>query len=254
MRTSESPAPYRAFRGLSAFFWTEVRVQSHESTAMATSMVVQGVLLVFVFILDRSLLPVAFLGAIIFSMFTMGQRLLNEAAYVRIDHKATDLYLASPLTPEAFFLGMAAGVMLVYLTPVIILFAFAEIVVGYSVPTVLLLAGTGALVWLFSASFGYVISTFFRDNRAIWAYASLIFNGFGVLPPVFYPLSYFPVTLQPIALMLPPSAATALLQVSIGVTRLSTGAIALAASALVAETLAMFLFTVYWALRKVRED
>lgn len=253
MRTSEPFEPYRAFRGLPAFFWTEVRVQSHESTAMATSMVVQGVLLVFVFILDRSLLPVAFLGAIIFSMFTMGQRLLNEAAYIRIDHKATELYLASPLTPEAFFLGMAAGVMLVYLT-VIILFVFAEVVVGYSVPTVLLLAGTGALVWLFSASFGYVISTFFRDNRAIWAYASLVFNGFGVLPPVFYPLSYFPAALQPIALMLPPSAATALLQVSIGATSLSIGALVLATSALVAETIAMFLFTIYWARRKVRED
>lgn len=220
---------------------------------MATSMVVQGVLLVFVFILDRSLLPVAFLGAIIFSMFTMGQRLLNEAAYVRIDHKATDLYLASPLTPEAYFLGMAAGVMLVYLTPVIILFALAEVVVGYALPTVLLLVGTGALVWLFSASFGYVLSSFFRDNRAIWAYASLTFNGFGVLPPVFYPLSLFPAALQPVALLLPPSAATALLQASIGATTLSNGSIALAAGALVAETLAMFLFTIYWARRKVRE-
>ncbi|MGD0718248.1 MAG: ABC transporter permease [Thermoplasmata archaeon] len=253
MRTSEAPPSYRAFRGLSAFFWTEVRVQSHESTAMATSMVVQGVLLVFVFILDRSLLPVAFLGAIIFSMFTMGQRLLNEAAYIRIDHKVNELYLASPLTPEAYFLGMAAGVMFVYLTPVVILFVLAEAVVGYALPTVLLLVGTGMLVWLFSASFGYVFSTFFRDNRAIWAYASIVFNGFGVLPPVFYPLSYFPVALQPVALVLPPSAATALLQVSIGATSLPTGAIVLAAGALVAETVAMFLFTIYWARRKVRE-
>ena len=84
-------------------------MQAHELTAMATSMVVQGVVLVFVWILNPSLLGVAFVGAIIFSMFTMGQRLLNEAAYIRIDHKANDLYLASPLTPEGYFLGMASG-------------------------------------------------------------------------------------------------------------------------------------------------
>jgi hypothetical protein len=245
------PSPFAGFR---AFLWTEVLVQAHENLAMATSMVVQGVLLVFVWILDPGLIGVALLGAIIFSMFAMGQRVLNEAAYVRIDHKATDLYLAGPLTPEAYFLGMSAGILIVYLTPVVILWILAAFVVPFTAALVVLLVGLSAVVWVCAASIGYVFSTFFRDNRAIWAYATLFFNTFGVLPPVFYPFDRFPAALQPVALLMPPSAAAALVQNAVGAVQLSGGQIALAAGALAVESVGLFLFAIYWARRSVRED
>ncbi len=252
MRT-EADARIRPFHGLRAFLWTEVLVQSHESLAMATSMVVQGVLLVFVWVLDPGLIGVALLGAILFSMFAMGQRVLNEAAYIRIDHKATDMYLAGPLSPEGYFLGMSAGILLVYLTPVAILWVLALAVVSFTVELGLLLLGLSALVWICAASIGYVFSTFFHDNRAIWAYASLFFNVFGVLPPVFYPFGRFPVALQPVALVMPPSAAAALVQHAIGVTALSPGEIALAAGSLVVEAGGLLLFAIWWARRTVQE-
>src|SRR5580698_10463537 len=93
------------FRGLVAFSLTELRVQLHESTS-------------FVAILARDLLPVALFGAILFSMFALGQRVQNEAAFVRIDHKLNELYLAGPLSPEAYFLGMSLGVLGGYLIPI----------------------------------------------------------------------------------------------------------------------------------------
>ena len=252
MRTDGAPR-VSAFHGFRAFLWTEVLVQAHENLAMATSMVVQGVLLVFVWILDPGLIGVALLGAIVFSMFAMGQRVLNEAAYIRIDHKANDLYLAGPLTPEAYFLGMSTGILLVYVTPVVILWVLALTVVHFTATLALLLLGLSGVVWLCAASIGYVFSTFFRDNRAIWAYASLFFNVFGVLPPVFYPFGRFPAALQPVALVMPPSAAAALVQRAIGATTLSTGQILLAVSSLLVETTAIFLFAIYWARRTVQE-
>jgi ABC-type polysaccharide/polyol phosphate export permease len=243
----------RAFRGLAAFFWTEALVQAHEELAMATSMVVQGVLLVFVWILNPALIGVALLGAVVFSMFTMGQRVLNEAAYVRIDHKANELYLASPLTAEGYFLGMSAGVLLVYLPPVVVVGGLAELVVHLSLVQVGLLLAVAGAVWLSAASIGYVLSTAFRDNRAIWAYSSLFFNVFGVLPPVFYPLGLFPSALRPIVLLMPPSAAASLLQASVGAAHPTAGEATLAATGLVVEAVALFLFAVYWARRTARE-
>ena len=253
--TTEGPLPVRSgpFRGLPAFFWTEVRVQANELTAMATSMVVQGVVLVFVWVLNPSLLGIAFVGALIFSMFTMGQRLLNEAAYIRIDHKANDLYLASPLSPESYFLGMAAGIAFVYIAPVIGMGILAEVVIHFTLAEAALLLGLCFCVWITSASVGYTFSTFFRDNRAIWAYASLFFTTFGVVFPVFYPLTSFPGALQPIALLLPPSAAASLIQAAIGAIPVVASRVVFAATALVAETLALFGFAVYWARRTVRE-
>jgi hypothetical protein len=254
MPSNYSLAPSRAFRGLRAFWWTELLVQAHEWLAMATSMVVQGVLLIFVWILDPSLLPVSFLGAILFSMFTMGQRVLNEAAYLRIDHKANDLYLASPITPEGYFLGMAFGILTVYLGPVLVIAALSTWVVHYTVGIALLLVALSIGVWLFSASTGYIFSTFFRDNRAIWAYSSLFFNLFGVLFPVFYPLSLFPPVLRPLALVLPPSAAASLLQASIGALSLSLGEVALAAGSLTVEIAGLLLLAILWARRSARES
>ncbi len=253
MRTETVGAP-RLFGGFFAFLWTEFLVQVHEELAMATSMIVQGVLLVFVWVLNPHLIGVALVGAVVFSMFSMGQRVLNEAAYVRIDHKANDLYLAGPLTPEAYFLGMAAGVLLVYLPPVVVVALLAELVVHFSVAEGLLLVAVCSAVWLSAASIGYVFSTQFRDNRAIWSYSSLFFNVFGVLPPVFYPNGLFPSALQPVVLLTPPSAAAGLMQQAMGVASLSAGEVTLASAGLVAETVLLFLFAIYWARRTVRSS
>jgi ABC-2 type transporter len=254
MRNETLPAPVRAFAGTGAFLWTEVLVQKNERLAMATSMVVQSVILVFVYILNPGLLGVAFVGAIIFSTFTMGQRVLNEAAYLRIDHKSIDFYLAGPMTPEAYFLGMSVGILVVYLPPLVVVGILATFIVPLSLSTGLLLLGLAAVVWVFAASLGYVFSTFFRDNRAIWAYSSLFFNVFGVLVPVFYPLALFPELLRPIVLLMPPSAAAALVQSAIGVTSLSGGEVALAVGGLAVETAAMFAIAIYWSRRTVRGD
>ena len=252
---SESPSlRSRPFAGTLAFLWTEVLVQGNESLAMLTSMLVPGVVLVFVEVLNPGLIRVALIGAILFSTFSMGQRVLNEAAYLRIDHKANDLYLAGPLTPEAYFLGMSIGILLIYLAPTVVLGVLAVVVVPLTISTGLLVVGLAAMVWLFSASIGYVFSTFFRDNRAIWAYSSLFFNVFGVLVPVFYPLGLFPSALRPIVLVMPPSAAAALVQAAIGATTVSLGETALAVGSLVLETAGVFLVAVYWARRTVRGD
>jgi hypothetical protein len=242
----------RPFRGTGAFLWTEVLVQAHESLAMATAMVTQTVLLVFVYILNPGLIGVALIGAVLFSAFTLGQRVLNEAAYIRIDHKANDLYLAGPMSPEGYFLGMATGILVVYIAPIALLGGLAVVVAHLSLVTSLALLGLAGLVWLFAASIGYIFSTFFQDNRAIWAYASLFFNVFGVLPPVFYPLGYFPAALRPVALLMPPSAAAALLQSRIGEATLSTGQAELALFGLIAETAIVFVAAIYWARRTVR--
>ena len=254
MKTSASLAPSRAFAGTAAFLWTEVIVQGNERMAMLTSMVVPGIILVFVEILNPALISVALVGAILFSTFTMGQRVLNEAAYLRIDHKANDLYLAGPMTPEAYFVGMSVGILIIYLAPTVLLGVLAVGVVPLSIGTGLLLFVLAAVVWLFAASTGYVFSTFFRDNRAIWAYSSLFFNVFGVLPPVFYPLGLFPAALRPIVLLMPPSAAAALVQSAIGAATLTSGQVALAVGGLAVETTVAFLFAIYWARRTVRSD
>ncbi|MGI0131648.1 MAG: hypothetical protein ACREDK_00910 [Thermoplasmata archaeon] len=241
------------FRGTFAFFATELRVQMHERTAILTSMIVQAVLLVFVSILQPSLLGVALIGAVIFSMFALGQRVQNEAAFVRVDHKLNELYLASPLSPEGYFLGMSLGVLVAYLIPILLLAALAEYVVRFSAISAVLLVLVALAVWVFACSVGYVVSTLFRDMRAIWPYASLFYNLFGVLPPVFYPIGIAPAGVRVVALFLPPSAAAALVQGSVGVASLAPWEVAVAAASLVLTALGSLVFASGWARRAARE-
>ncbi|HTT36000.1 MAG TPA: hypothetical protein VMH78_09085 [Thermoplasmata archaeon] len=257
MRSDGPPAPRSwglHLQGFGAFFETELRVQLHEGVAIVTSIVVQVVLLVFVAILAPRLWSVAILGALVFSFFTLGQRVLNEAAYIRVDHKLNQLYLASPLTPESYFLGLSSGILVAYLAPIAALGVVAAVTVPPSPLLLVLVPVAGLAVWLFSASLGYVLSTRFRDMRAIWSYASLLYNGFGVLPPVFYPIGLVPAAARPLALLLPPSAAAALLQWAVHSAALSAGELALAAGALGGETVLLFAIAVVWARRTVRED
>ena len=241
------------FRGTLAFSAAEARVQLHEGLAIFTSMITQAVVLIFVWVLARDLLAIAVFGAILFSMFAFGQRVLNEAAYVRVDHKLNELYLASPLTPESYFLGIAIGVLAAYLGPTMILVALAEIWVGFTPLLAVELLLTALAVWIFSCSMGYVLSTLFRDMRAIWSYASILYNLFGVLPPVFYPIGYFPSVLRPVALAMPPSAASALIQNVLSPGVLSNGEVVFAAVSLAVTATGMLLFALVWARRSAQE-
>jgi len=246
-------AASHAFRGLQAFTFTELFVQLHEITAILTSLVVQVILLIFVAILDPKLIGLALMGAILFSLFTLGQRVQNEAAYIRIDHKLDQLYLTSPLAPESYFFGMSVAVLLAYLPPIAVLVAVTAYVTGFSLLTALILLAGGAGLWLFSCSIGYIVSTFFRDMRAIWSYASIFYNVFGVLPPVFYPIGELPAFLRPVALVVPPSAAAGLAQWSVHRSVLSGGEVLLASVALGVEALLTFYIAILWARRSVRE-
>lgn len=243
----------RPFRGLVAFAETELRVQLHEEMAILTSMIVQIVLLIFVSILAPGLLGIALVGAVVFSCFALGQRVLSEAAFIRVDHKLNELYLSSPLAPEAYFLGMSLGVLLAYLAPIVVVALVAEAVVHFSLVSALVLVACGAAVWAFSCSIGYYVSTLFRDMRAIWPWASLLYNLFGVLPPVFYPIADAPTAIRWVSLLLPPSAAAALINASITPGTLSPLELTVAAAALAVETLVAFVGAVYWARRSVRE-
>ncbi len=239
--------------GAGAFAATELRVQMHEGLAIAVSVTVQVIFLVFVSVLARSYLPYTLVGAVLYSAFQTGQRVQNEAAFIRIDHKLHELYHASPLTPEAYFLGLATGVGIAYMLPIVVLFVAAVVIVPLGVSATLVLAGLLGLTWVFVSSIGYTFSTLFHDMRVIWPYATLFYNLFGVLPPVFYPLWLFPAYLQPLALVLPSSGATALAERAAGILSLSAGQVELALASLVTLSAAAFLFALYWARRQVRE-
>lgn len=252
----ETPLPNvirSRWSGLGAFIGTELRVQLHEVLSIATSIIVQAVFLVFVAVLAREYLTFTLIGAVVFSTFQIGQRVQNEAAWIRIDHKLHELYHASPMTPEAYFLGMSIGILLAYCLPIVVLFVASAVLVPLSAQAALVLLGVLAAEFVFTASVGYMISTWFQNMRSIWPYSTLFFNFFGVLPPVFYPLFLFPKALQPLALVLPTVGGAALAEDAAGILPLPGSWVVVAVVSLIVAASLAFVGAVYWARRISRE-
>ncbi len=239
--------------GSGMFLATEIRVQLHEWLAIVTGTLTPGALLVFVAILARDLLPITVIGALVYSMFLIGQRVLNEAAYIRIDHKLNELYHASPLSPEAYFVGIAGGMLVAYLPPSLVLVAVLEILHPLSPLGWLVLFASLLAVWAVSSTIGYVVSTLFKDMKTIWPYSALLTNAFGILPPVFYPLRLAPVEWRSVVLLLPTSAAAALVDGAAGLEALTTNEAIVAAVALLVEAIGLFAFGIAWARKTARE-
>ena len=239
--------------GSGAFLATEIRVQLHEWLAIVTGTLTPGALLIFVAVLAPGLIGVTLIGSLVYSMFLIGQRVLNEAAYIRIDHKLNELYHASPLTPEAYFVGIAGGMLVAYLPPSLVVLAILEVLHPLSPAAWLVLAMCLIAVWAVSSTIGYVVSTLFKDMKTIWPYSALLTNLFGIVPPVFYPLRLVPVDWRPLVLLLPTSAAAALVNGAAGLETLSSGETVLAMVALATEAIGMFAFGIYWARRMARE-
>jgi ABC-2 type transport system permease protein len=240
--------------GSGAFLATEIRVQLHEWLAIVTGTLTPGALLIFVAVLAPGLIAVTLIGSLVYSMFLIGQRVLNEAAYIRIDHKLNELYHASPLSPEGYFIGIAGGMLVAYLPPSLVVLAVLEILHPLSPSAWLVLAGCLLAVWAVSSTIGYVVSTLFKDMKTIWPYSALLTNLFGIVPPVFYPLRLVAIDWRPVVLLLPTSAAAALVNNAAGLETISAGEAVLATVALTVEAVVMFAFGIYWARRMARES
>src|SRR5437879_12213880 len=156
--------------GSCAFYAPGMRGHLHQWLAIVTCTLTPGALIVFVAILAANLLPVTLIGALVYSMFLIGQRVLNEAAYIRIDHKLNELYHASPLSPEGYFVGIAGGMLVAYLPPSLVVLGILELIHPLGLVSGLPLAGYLFAVWAISSPIGYVFSTLFKDMKTIWPY------------------------------------------------------------------------------------
>src|SRR2546428_8756698 len=235
--------------GTGVFVATEIRVQFHEWLAIVTGTLTPGALLIFVAVLAPDLIAVTLIGSMVYSMFLIGQRVLNEAAYIRIDHKLNELYHASPLSPEAYFVGIAGGMLVAYLPPSLFVLAILEILHPLSLVAWLVLAVSLLAVWAVSSTIGYVVSTLFKDMKTIWPYSALLTNLFGIVPPVFYPIRFVPTEWRWGVLLLPTSGGAGLVNSVARLETISGEEAILAAGALSGGTVAPVVFWIYWARR-----
>ncbi len=157
-----------------------------------------------------SLFPYGVVGGVLFTALFTGNGMLNDCAYLRLERQLQQVFVASPVSPLAYILGMALSE-LAFAIPAMTLFLAILVVVAPVGPVgVGALLGVVLLTWLMATSLGFFVSTLFQQLREIWPIGTLVFSLLSVLPPIFYPADRIPAGWQWVAFLAPSTFAAQL--------------------------------------------
>jgi hypothetical protein len=163
-----------------------------------------------------ALFPVEIVGAMLFTTQNIGNWVLGDSAYWRIEHAIQDLFVASPLGKLRYLFGIAfsnlisAAPAYVALT---VLLAETVRVPWYAWP---ILVGVILLLWVLFSSIGIAISSRLRTQREIWPVGNLLFTSVGMLSPLYIPIWKLPAVWASVAWFLPGTYAALLVQGAVG--------------------------------------
>ena len=167
--------------------------------------------LFFLFVIaPHSLFPFGVVGGVLFSALFTGNGMLNDCAYLRLERQLQQVFVASPVRPLTYVLGMALSE-LAFALPALVLFLVILVLVHpFGWVGLVALIGVVLLTWLMACTLGFLVSTFFRQLREIWPIGTLIFSTLSILPPIFYPASIIPARFQWLAFLAPSTFASQL--------------------------------------------
>lgn len=160
--------------------------------------------LFFLFVIaPRAVFPYGVVGGVLFTALFTGGGMLNDCAYLRLERQLQQVFVASPVRPLAYLLGMALSELAFSVPAAALFLAILFLVTPLGLFGFGALLGVFLLAWLMATSLGFFVSTMFNQLREIWPIGTLIFTLLSVLPPIFYPATEIPARWQWVAYLAP---------------------------------------------------
>lgn len=179
-------------------------------------------LIIITFVSHGTLLPIAIGGALIMTMIGAGTSLQQDLSHLKNDFKLQDMIVSSPTSSRMYLLGMSISE-LVYSLPVLIVLAvLAALYLNASVVGYLEVIAVMGIMFVFSISLGFLLSTLTSDVVQSWAFSGIVSTILSALPPVYYPITYIPESLRYLAYLSPATYAAEIVQNITGYVQFST--------------------------------
>jgi ABC-2 type transport system permease protein len=213
--------------------------------------------LFLIFIISQGrLLGYGVAGGMVLTVLSIGTSLQSDLTHYRQDLKLHEMMVASPVGPGTYVTGMALSEFMFSLPGMVVFVVLSVLYTHYvfGVLSVLIILATLILVWIFATSLGFTLATYLADVRETFAVSPIISIFLTVVPPVYYPIGYLPIWLQPIAYAAPTTWAANLVQGALG---LGTVQLSLDRGLLDAGVLlltAAILFVIAWKKAQWRES
>ena len=149
-------------------------------------------------------------GSLVMALVGYGLALGQDISFYKTEYKVQDVFVASPVSPLTYMVGLALSELLFGLPALIVL---ATLVVYFgSVLSIPLLVATILLIWGAMSAMGFFLSSHMLHMRNATQVISFVNVILAVLPPVFYSLETMPDALRPLAYAVPTTHASLMLQ------------------------------------------
>jgi ABC-2 type transport system permease protein len=180
------------------------------------------ILLPFIFLFFLKLIsppglfPLEIIGAMLFTTQNIGNWVLGDSAYWRLESSLQDLFIVSPLTKVGYLFGIAVSNMIAALPAYVVLSILLASVVHVPWYAWIALIGSIGLLWILFSAIGIAISSRLKSQREIWPVGNLLFTSLGMLSPLYLPIWLLPPVWRAIAYFLPGTYAAVIVQSNAG--------------------------------------
>jgi ABC-2 type transport system permease protein len=154
-------------------------------------------------------------GSLVMALVGYGLALGQDISFYKTEYKVQDVFVASPVSPLTYMVGLALSELLFGLPALIVL---ATLVVYFgSIFSIPLLVATILLIWGAMSAMGFFLSSHMLHMRNATQVISFVNVILAVLPPVFYSMDVMPDVLRPLAYAVPTTHASMMLQDIMGI-------------------------------------
>ncbi|MEP0826463.1 MAG: ABC transporter permease [Nitrososphaera sp.] len=157
----------------------------------------------------------AIAGSLVMALVGYGLALGQDISFYKTEYKVQDVFVASPVSPTTYMMGLALSELL-FGFPALIVLASLVILNGGSVLSIPLLVATILLIWGSMSAMGFFLSSHMLHMRNATQIISFVNVILTILPPVFYPITFMPDVLEPLAYAVPTTHASLMLQYIMG--------------------------------------
>jgi ABC-2 type transport system permease protein len=174
-----------------------------------------SLLFVLYVISDGEWTDFAIAGSLVMALVGYGLALGQDISFYKTEYKVQDVFVASPVSPLTYMMGLALSELLFGL-PALIALASLVMFNGGSVLSIPLLVATILLIWGSMSAMGFFLSSHMLHMRNATQIISFVNVILTILPPVFYPITSMPDALRPLAYAMPTTHASLMLQYIMG--------------------------------------
>jgi ABC-2 type transport system permease protein len=173
-------------------------------------------LLFILFILsDGHYTQFAISGSLVMALVGYGLALGQDITYYKTEYKIQDMFVASPVSPLTYMIGLALSEILFGL-PALLILLFLVFYLGVMLVYVPLLFFIIIIVWISTSSMGFFLSSHMLYMKNATQIISFVNIFLAILPPVFYSISKLPEILQYASYIVPTTHASLMIQYAMG--------------------------------------